>query len=550
MRGARADPAPAMEPLMPMTRRALLGTAAAATLLPLLPGHARAQDAALDFGPAQPFSFDQLVSFAEDASRMGYRPPYRPMPEVTASLDYEAWGKIRFDTDHAPFRAADDGMGGAYPVTFFHLGQYFQKSVRMHVVREGRAREVLYSPALFRMPDDSPARQLPPDSGFAGFRFQEWSGSEDWPTQDWLAFLGASYFRAIGALGQYGLSARGVVINAAVPDVPEEFPDFTDFFIEEPADPEAPVHVYALLDGPSITGAFHFAVTRGRDRSKGVIMDVDCSMFLRKDVARLGLMPLTSMFWYAEYGQARYQDWRPEVHDSDGLALWTGAGERIWRPLRNPIYTQISAFSDDNPHGFGLLQRDRNFDHYRDGVFYDRRPSLWVEPKAPLGKGAVQLLEIPTDDEIHDNIGAFWVPEGPAVAGNRYDLSYRLWWVAEEPFPATNVAQVVATRFGRGGQPGKPRPQGVYKVAIEFDNPAVMQQIPYGVFPTLKVTPSRGEITSTLVEPVPGGNVWRGIFDLTVAGTDVVELRAYLELDGRPLTETWLAQFAPNMPGG
>lgn len=535
-----------------LTRRSLLGAAAATALMPPLLGTswrgAHAQDSSLHLGTAQPFTFETLIQRAEAAAKAAYRSPYRPMPEVTQEIDYDAWGKIKFNTDLSPY--AQEGSGGAYPIVFFHLGQFFQKSVRMHLVQDSTAREVMYAPSYFTMPDDSPARRLPEDSGFAGFRLQEWWGAEDWRTQDWVAFLGASYFRAIGALGQYGLSARGVAINPAVPDAPEEFPDFTDFYISESPDPEQPVTVCALLDGPSVTGAYRFSMTRGQDRSKGVVMDIECSLFLREDVKRLGLMPLTSMFWYAEYGRARMEDWRPEVHDSDGLALWTGAGERIWRPIRNPSETRISAFGDDSPKGFGLLQRDRNFDHYRDGVFYERRPSLWVEPLKPLGKGSVQLLEIPTDDEIHDNIGAFWVPEQAAVKGSRYDLSYRLHWVDQEPFPATNVAQVISTRYGRGGQPGKPRPQGVYKIAIEFDNPPVLTQIPYGVFPTIEITTSRGEVTSTLVEPVPGGNVWRAIFDLTVAGTDIVEMRGYMALDGKPLTETWLAQFAPNNPGG
>lgn len=534
-----------------LSRRSLLGAAAASALLPVVPRLGLAQPSGgLQFGPEKPFGFDSLVARAEAAARSAYQPPYRPAPEVTQQIDYEAHGKIKFRTDIAPYAAEGTVYQGAYPVTFFHLGQYFQKSVRMHLVSGDAAREVMYSPSYFDMPADSPARQLPPDSGFAGFRFQEWSGASDWRTQDWVAFLGASYFRAIGALGQYGLSARGVVIDAALPDRAEEFPDFTDFYIRQSHDPEAPVTVYALLDGPSITGAYRFTMHRGQDRTRGVAMEIDSTLFLRRDVGRLGLMPLTSMFWYGEYGQARSQDWRPEVHDSDGLALWTGGGERIWRPLRNPRHTSVSAFVDDNPMGFGLLQRDRNFDHYRDGVMYDRRPSLWVEPLKPLGRGAVQLLEIPTDDEIHDNIGAFWVPEAPAVAGNRYDLSYRLHWVDGEPFPATNVAQVVATRVGRGGQPGKPRPAGVYKFAVEFDNPAVMQQIPYGVFPEFVVTTSRGEVTRQMVEPVPGGNVWRGFFDLTVTEGGPVELRAYMNLDGKPLTETWLFQFNADQPGG
>lgn len=519
-------------------RKLMLSTAAAAAAAalagsPFGAGRARAQAA------AQPFRFEELVARAQAASAQPYAAPPRPMPEVTSALDYDAWGKIKFRTDRAPFA---DGSG-AYPVTFFHLGQYFQKSVHMFLVKDGQAQEVMYDPALFDMPEDSPARRLPADAGFAGFRFQEVVTAPDWPTQDWLAFLGASYFRAIGASGQYGLSARGVVIDAAMPDRPEEFPDFTEFYIEEGTDPAAPVTICALLDGPSISGAYRFRVTRGTERTAGVNMEIEAKIFLRRDVGRLGLIPLTSMFWFGEYGRERNFDWRPEVHDSDGLALWTGSGERVWRPLVNPTGTQVSAFGDDNPRGFGLLQRDRVFDHFRDGVMYDRRPSLWVEPVKPLGRGAVQLLEIPTNDEIHDNIGAFWVPEAPATAGSVYDLHYRLYWQDNEPFPATNIAQTFATRIGRGGVPGQPRPPGVFKIAVEFDRPEVMQKIPYGVFPKIVASTSNGTVGNYLVEPVPGGNVWRAIFDLTLDEGQEADVRMYLELDGSPLTETWLYRF-------
>ena len=178
--------------------------------------------------------------------------------------------------------------------------------------------------------------------------------------------------------------------------------------------------IYALLEGPSITGAYKFVLQRG----KGVLMDIECRLFLRRDVGRFGLAPLTSMYWYSETVKPTGIDWRPEVHDSDGLAMWNGAGERIWRPLNNPTQTRASSFSDNNPKGFGLLQRDRGFDHYQDGVYYEKRPSLWVEPLGAWGEGSVQLIEIPTDDEIHDNVLACWVPKAPATAGSSVALKY------------------------------------------------------------------------------------------------------------------------------
>ena len=521
-----------------MNRRDIVRTGMAAAALLAIPVNARHAFAARE-DTAKPFSFDALIRHARELSRRAYTAAPRPMPSVVEQIDYDAHGKIKFRTKEAPYA----NRNGAYPVTFFHLGRYFGNAVQMYLVKDGAAHEFEYRPELFDMPPDSPAHALPPDSGFAGFRFQEWNSADDWRTQDWVAFLGASYFRAIGGLGQYGLSARGIAIDAAVPGRDEEFPAFTEFYIEGADRPDAPVIVYALLDGPSVTGAFRFSMVRGLDRTNGVVMDVESSIFLRKDVERLALIPLTSMFWYGEYGGQQLNDWRPEVHDSDGLAIWTADEERIWRPLNNPPATTVSAFVGANPKGFGLLQRDRSFNNYQDGVRYDRRPSLWVEPLKPLGEGAVQLLEIPTDDEIHDNIGAFWVPAEPAKAGNSYTLFYRLHWTNDEPYPADIIAQTVATRVGRGGEPGKPRPANVYRFAVEFDRPEVMTRIPYGIFPDVVVTSSAGKIVRTFAEPVPDGNVWRAVFDVEIEPDTVADMRLYLELDGAPLTETWLYQF-------
>jgi glucan biosynthesis protein len=278
-----------------------------------------------------------------------------------------------------------------------------------------------------------------------------------------VAFLGGSYFRAIGELFQYGLSARGLAVDTAVHGKIEEFPDFTHVYFETPQAGSDTVVVCALLDGASVSGAFRFTMRR----AKAVIIDVEKALYLREDIDRLGIAPLTSMYWYSEKAKPSAIDWRPEIHDSDGLALWTGTGERIWRPLNNPPRTITSAFSDENPKGFGLLQRDRAFDHYLDGVYYDRRPSLWVEPQGSWGKGSVQLVEIPTDDEIHDNIVAMWVPAEAARAGQSMELRYRTTWSAEEPFP-TPLARVLATRLGNGGQAGTQRPKGVRKFMVEF----------------------------------------------------------------------------------
>jgi glucans biosynthesis protein len=494
--------------------------------------------AGLNLGRSTSFSYDELKARVRDMARQPYSAPAPAQPEVLWRIDYDAHGKIRYKTDLAVFAEGP----GRYPVTFFHLGRFFQKPVHMHVVEGGQAREILYDARYFEMPGDSPAHELTAGTGFAGFRFQESrDGKLDWRRNDWVAFLGASYFRAIGELAQYGLSARGIAINTVVYDKPEEFPDFTHIWFETPAAGSDAVTVYALLDGQSIVGAYRFVMRRGAS----VIMDIDASLVLRRDVERLGLAPMTSMFWYSETAKATMVDWRPEVHDSDGLAMWTGSGEHIWRPLNNPRSIQVSAFSDQTPRGFGLLQRDRNFDHYQDGVFYDRRPSLWVEPKGDWGRGTVQLVENPTDDEIHDNINAMWVPAGPAAAGRSFDLSYRLHWAADEPFPSP-LARCVATRLGNGGQPGTDRPRGVRKFLLEFLG-GPLKDLPPGNLPEPVLTASRGAFSYIRTEAVPNDvpGHWRAQFDLTTSGDEPVELRCFLRSGDQILSETWLYQYHP-----
>ena len=497
----------------------------------------------------EPFSFELLKAKAAKKISEPYTPPDKPAPDVVAKLTYEEWGKISYKTAKALFT----NNTGRFPVSFFHLGKFFPKAVAMNLVDKGEARKIIYDPSYFDMPDNSPAHDLQKGAGFAGFKIHEPLDGKlyDWHKNDWVAFLGAAYFRAIGELHQYGLSARAVALDTAVATKDEEFPDFTEIYFEETPEGDT-VTLYALMEGPSIVGAAKFIMTRG----KGVIMDIEQDMHLRAPIIRFGIAPLTSMYWYSETKKLTAIDWRPEVHDSDGLAMWTGWDEHLWRPLNNPPRTMASAFGDENPKGFGLLQRDRNFDHYQDGVNYDKRPSLWVEPLGGLdgktdakskgwGKGAIHLVEIPTDDEIHDNIVAMWVPQEAVGAGSHFNLKYRLHWLADEPYP-TSLARVVATRLGNGGQPGLPRPKGVRKFVVEFLG-GPLESLPFGVKPQVKLQASRGTFSYTFAEPVPDGVIghWRAQFDLTVDGQDPVEMRCTLEAGDQTLTETWLYQYHP-----
>ena len=517
-----------------LSRRAVLVNAFALPMLAGLAGPlAYAQGGGLRFGPAQRFSFEWLRAEAKRLAALAFDDPAPRAADVLDRLDYDDHNTIRFKPDRSLW-----AQGGPFPIQFFHLGKWFKSPVKIHLVEGGEAREILYSPDFFAYTKQRWDERLPADLGFAGFRVMT-PGSN--LKTDWLAFLGAAYFRSSGALDQYGLSARGIAIDTAMP-TPEEFPRFTRFWLGPVAGVPDAVAIYALMDGPSIAGAFRMVAAR----NDNVVMDIDCALYARKDIARMGVAPLTSMFWYGKNSRPLAADWRPQIHDSDGLALWAGSGERIWRPLNNPPVVRTSSFLDKDPKGFGLLQRDRNFENYQDdGVFYNKRPSVWVEPVGGWGEGAVQLVEIPTDDEIHDNIVAYWVPREQARAGSEWAFRYRLHWVAEEPFTPA-LGRVVSTWTGAGGVPGQPRPRNKRKIVVDFEGGPIAD-LPESARETIDVvvTPSNGTVDNVYSHRVVGTRRWRAFVDVAPAGREPVDLRLYLRHAGKPLTETWLWQYNP-----
>lgn len=486
----------------------------------------------IEFGPAETFRFDGLIERARAAAAAPYSPPHVPAPEMLDAIDYDAHWQIRY-RDEASFTPP----GTDVDVQLFHPGRYFREPVHIYVVDGVSAREVLYSKSYFTMPDDSPAHGLPASVGFAGFRVMR-PGLKP----DWVSFLGASYFRTDGPFHQYGLSARGLAIDTGLAH-PEEFPRFSRFWLAAPHDEGDDLTVYALLESRSLTGAYRFGLKRGAE-GEGHTTSVESHLFFRRAVERLGIAPLTSMYWYSERDERFGTDWRPEIHDSDGLTMATGGGERIWRPLNNPPRPITSSFADTNPRGFGLAQRDREFLHYQDdGVFYDRRATVWVEPIGEWGAGAVQLVELPTDDETKDNIVAYWSPADKGGEGVEQTYSYRLHWVDSEP--VASVATVVATRHGLAGAPGQEIHTDADKVVIDFTGEILD---PFGRDDGVEavVTVSRGTIiTEAEAWPVVGTDRWRLAFDFRLDGDEPAEVRAYLRKDGEALSETWAGQILP-----
>ena len=516
-----------------VTRREALAAALASGAFFLLPGIARAQESAsIATGPAEPFSFDALREMARKLAGEPYAAPEVPDAKILEAIDYDLHQKIVFRPEDTLW--ADDP--NASKVRFFHPGRYFKEPVRMFVVEAGEAREIPFTTKLFEMPEDHPARLLGAGTGFAGFRVMDAAEKDDW-----MAFLGASYWRTSGYSGQFGMSVRGLAIDPGAA-TPEEFPRFTRFWLEK--GPNGGLITYALMESPRVTGAYRIISQRGN----GVTQDVDASLFLRGDIDRLGIAPLTSMFWYGKNNRFVSPDWRPEVHDSDGLEILTGAGERIWRPLNNPPYAMTNSFGADSVQGFGLAQRERSFAEYEDdGVFYEKRASVWVEPKGDWGKGAVTLVELSTNDEIHDNIVAFWKPADPAAAGKEYDLAYRLNWV--EASPAPPVAQFTATRIGAGGVPGQPRPANTVKFVCDLDGRG-FQGLDRSSGVEAEVQASRGTIGLTAVYPIATKEGWRVTFDLDIGPDEgdnaPIDLRMFVHLDDRAMSETWIYQVFPS----
>ena len=508
-----------------VSRREVLGLFSGLAAMGPMP--AMAQDApdpaGMTLGQAAPFDPADVTALARALAAA----PYAPPPSVAQDwldLSYDQFRGIWFDTRHTLFRSKP----GAVQAEFFVAGLYFPHRIGLNAVARGQSRPITFSLRNFDTTDQFPA--LAADgTGFAGFRLLGEVEAQGL-FQEYAVFQGASYFRAIGRGQAYGLSARGLALNTAG-EGGEEFPVFRDFWIEA-ADPDTPtVIVHALMDSPSVAGAFTFKITKG----EVTLIDVSSRLFPRVDLPTVGIAPGTSMFLFNDINRARFDDFREAVHDSDGLLVLNGAGEVLWRPLNNPAHVEVSAFGDVGPRGFGLMQRARGPGDYNDLVaHYQRRPSLWVEPLGDWGAGAVVLVEIPTDKEINDNIVAFWRPADPLLAAQEYRFDYRLHWCAVAP-TAGIVAPVSASRTG----------------ARVFEEGRIFS-IDYAPHPGLgadpaqieaRVTASLGEVGSVLVQTNPATGGLRLDFTLRAASGTATELRAELRRGGRSVAEVWLNRW-------
>ena len=504
-----------------MKRRDFLaGTAAAALAAPARADMPR-------FLTDEPFGPDTVVSLAADLASRPYEA--RPnVPEPWRALTYDEYRLIWFNTQKAVWQGTDV----PFRLDLFHPGLYFPQAVEVNVVRDGRAHRLAFDYALFDRTDEAPDLPIDETMGYSGLRLRT-EFDELGIFREFSVFQGASYFRAIGEGMVYGLSARGLALRTGDADG-EEFPDFTRFWIEETAPGAESVTVHALLDGPSVAGAFRFDLTPGA----ACVIDVEATLFPRVDLDHVGLAPLTSMFLYDQTNRWRFSDFRPAIHDSDGLAIWNGAGERLWRPLANPVDLQLSAFVDENPRGFGLMQRAERLSDFADlEARYERRPSLWIEPREGWGPGAVRLVEIPADKEIYDNVVAYWRPRDPLPAGEAQRYAYRMTWFDEAgPGPAAaSLSRVLDTHIGDNFTRDR------LVAAIDFA-PSPDFEGDLSAISAL-ATASGGDVSEGVVQANPETGGVRLAFTFDPGDLPKVELRAQLTRDGRPASEVWLYRW-------
>ena len=474
------------------------------------------------------FGFENVRDIAERLSAESYQPDDLVLPEPLRGLDPPTYNKISYRDEDALWRDEDS----RFRIVFRHLGSYYKKPIKVNVIDQGGLTEVGFNKNLFNYGIEGLSDQLPGNLGFAGLTLHYSSdGPGHYPEIG--TFHGASYFRLLGRDQQYGISARGLAIDTALPKG-EEFPMFREFWLEKPGPGADEIKILALLDSPSITGAFEFII----HPSVVTVADVKSSLFPRRGIEKLGIAPLTSMFMFGENRGRQFDDFRPELHDSDGLLINNGTGEWLWRPLANHKTLQVSAFLDENPRGFGLFQRDLDFNHYQDLVDrYHKRPSTWVEPTSPWGPGHVELIEIPSDHKDNDNVVAFWVPDAPAEVGRPIDLSYRLHFQLDQP-RRPPLGRVEATRIGPA-ESGAGRRFVVDFVGGRLDELAPDAQL------KARVKTHQGELGPwTLVHNKELGG-WRLAFDLLPNGEPLCEMRAILSLNDEDVTEIWTYRWTP-----
>jgi glucans biosynthesis protein len=487
------------------------------------------------------FSLDDVTAKAKALMAAPYVAPVSNLPPVFSQMQFADYQKIQPRREKFEWR----DQATPFKLAFYHQGMHFNTPVTINEITDAGVHEIKYDPDRFDFGDLALDKSSVSKLGYAGFRVLYPINKKD-KEDEIMSVLGASYFRVIGKGQIYGLSSRALAIDTALPSG-EDFPRFREFWIKRPAPQDKQLVIYALLDSPRATGAYRFTLRPGSD----AVLDVQAAVFPRNPINTLGIAPLTSMFLYGPNQQSDKQSYRPAIHDSNGLAIHAGNGEWLWRPLNNPQNLAVSTFQIENPKGFGLLQRGREFSRYEDlKDRYDLRPSAWIEPQGNWGKGKVELVEIPTPDETNDNIVAFWTPDTIPQKGTPLQFAYRMHWTMDEPaLLAKDVAWVRQTIHTSGELTQANlirRLDGTTAFLVDFESPA-LANLPAGTPVNPQVSANgNAELLSTTLEPNPAIAGWRLTLRIKVKDPrQPVEMRAALVSGAKALSETWSYQLPP-----
>ena len=476
---------------------------------------------------AAAFGLDDVAARAEKLAAAPFQKANASLPKAVKALNYDQYRDIRFRPERALWRNAKL----PFEIMFFHRGSFYEEPVTIHEVAPGGRREIPFDADAFDYGKNKIEREDVRGLGFAGFRVHFPLNTPTY-RDEVLVFLGASYFRALGQGQRYGLSARGLAIDTAE-NSGEEFPRFVEYWIERPQPNAKELTIYALLDSPRAAGAYRFVLKPG----VSTVLDVDGKLFLRRNGAKLGLAPLTSMFFFGPNQRSSREDYRPRVHDSHGLSVHARTNEWLWRPLVNPRRLLVTSFALSDPRGFGLMQRERGFGHYQDlEARYDLRPSAWIEPKGSWGPGRVELVQIPVPDETNDNIVAYWVPDRSPKPREAFTYGYRLLWQKDrEMRPPTGWVR--ETRRGRGYAKSD---DGSIELHVDFEGP-MLKRLSAGADVNVSLwIDANGDLLERHTQWNEPTDSWRSVvrFRRNDRGKPV-ELRAHLTHAGKVVTETW-----------
>jgi len=491
-------------------------------------------------------NLDYVAQRALERAHQPFHSPRADLPKVLRqdSLDYDKYREIRFRRDQALWTADDL----PFRVEFFHPGYLYQEPVHINEFTATHVQPIRFVQDFFDYGDLHIQNQIPANTGYAGFRLlYKLNNTNQW--DELGAFLGASYFRMLGKGQRYGQSARGLALDCGEPDRPEEFPIFTDWWLGKPQKDDGQLVLFAILDSVSCVGAYQFIIRPGET----TVVDVDAVLYLRETntvhavnatrlpIKTIGLAPLTSMFWFGKNSERKFDDYRPEVHDTDGLLVHMDNGEVFWNPLDNPSVMRHQVFSAPNVRGFGLLQRERSFAAYQDMFnLYHLEPGVWIEPRGNWGDGDLHLVELSANYEGFDNIVVFWDPKNKPAPLQPYHFGYTLRWIGE--MDKLSEERVVSTRVGLDSRDVNSR-----QFVIDFDGPKLDAILENDIPQAVAYCSTNAAIVDNQVVRCVGLGTWRVVLRMQPkpGNTDPVDLRCTLQKGTNLLSETWTYQWSP-----